>query len=133
MKVAIVKGTVLTIALILLCGLTWSAPRASAYAPHRVAEAGEATNSKPSQTKALFDERCARCHGRDGRGRTTLGEMLEPPDFTKVEWQKGASDDRMRSSIKDGRGEMPGFARKLSRREIAALVAYVRGFAKLDR
>ena len=124
MKVTTTKGALLAASLILFCGHAWDAPRG---------QAGGAAGPKTSQaarTRALFDERCARCHGRDGRGQTRLGEMLGPPDFTDAGWQKNASDERMRNSIRDGAGQMPAFGRKLSRREVAALVAYVRDFAK---
>lgn len=57
-----------------------------------------------------------------------MGAMLEAPDFTDARWQKDVGDERMRNSIRNGRGEMPAFDGKLSRRDIAALLAYVRGF-----
>lgn len=125
-KATLTKGAVLAAsAFLLLCGQVWDAPRASGRAVQ-----ARGSGSQAAQAKALFEERCARCHGRDGRGQTKLGEMLGPPDFTDAGWQKRATDERMRDSIRDGVGEMPAFARKLSRREVAALVAYVRGFAR---
>ncbi|HEV3471436.1 MAG TPA: c-type cytochrome [Pyrinomonadaceae bacterium] len=124
MKAAIIKGALLAASLILFCGYAWDAPRG---------QAGAGPGPKAAQARALFEERCAKCHGRDGRGQTKLGEMLEPPDFTNPGWQEATSDERMRQSIRDGVGQMPAFARKLSRREVTALVAYVRGFAKPDR
>lgn len=84
-----------------------------------------------ARAKTLFAEKCARCHGADGRGRTVTGEMLGVPDFTDENWWKGGrTDARLAASVADGRGEMPPFGRKLTRREIAALVAYVRRFDK---
>lgn len=127
------KGAVVAASLLLFCGYVWDPSRAAARGTQARERAGGGSGPKTSQIKALFDERCARCHGRDGRGQTRLGEMLELPDFADAEWQKSASDERMRNSIRDGVGQMPAFARKLSRSEIAALVAYVRGFAKPGR
>lgn len=37
--------------------------------------------------KKLFGERCARCHGADGRGQTVIGETLETPDLTDDKWR----------------------------------------------
>lgn len=87
-------------------------------------------DAKRAQVEELFVQRCARCHGRDGRGKTKLGEMVEAPDFTDGDWWAGGvSDARLRASIHDGKGEMPAFGRKLSRSEISSLAAYVRAFA----
>lgn len=83
------------------------------------------------RAKSLFAEKCARCHGADGRGRTVTGEMLGIPDFTDGKWWKeDRSEARLITSVAEGRDEMPAFRRKLTRREIAALVAYVRRFNK---
>lgn len=133
MKVAIIKGGVLAASLALFCGVAWERPGASARARARVQDGEEVSGAKGSRAKALFDARCARCHGEDGRGKTKLGEMLVPPDLTNAEWQRGVSDAQMRDSISKGVGEMPAFSRKLSRRDITTLVAYVRGFAESGR
>jgi len=83
------------------------------------------------RAKSLFADKCARCHGADGRGRTVTGDMLGVPDFTDESWWKGdRTDARLKTSVAEGRDEMPAFGRKLTRREIAALVAYVRRFNK---
>ena len=87
-------------------------------------------DAKLKQIEELFADRCARCHGRDGRGATKLGETVKAPDFTDADWwEGGVTGARLRASIADGRGEMPAFGRKLSRSEISALASYVRGFA----
>ena len=91
---------------------------------------GSRADGKKAQAEELFVQRCARCHGRDGRGATKLGEMVKAPDFTDEGWwEGGVSDERLRASIAGGKGEMPAFGRKLSRSEIASLAAYVRAFA----
>ena len=94
----------------------------------------QAGGAKKSEVKELFVQRCARCHGRDGRGATKLGEIVKPPDFTDAGWWKdGVSDERLRRAIAEGKGEMPAFAKKLTRAEIAALAAHVREFAPRSR
>lgn len=97
-----------------------SARESESVSPERLARA-----------KTHFAEKCARCHGADGRGRTVTGEMLGVPDFTDEKWWKeDRTDARLITSVTEGRDEMPPFGRKLTRREIAALVAYVRRFNK---
>jgi mono/diheme cytochrome c family protein len=97
----------------------------------------EKKESKPvspeqlARAKSLFNEKCARCHGADGRGETVVGRMLSVPDFTDGGWwKKEARDERFIESITEGKDEMPAFGKKLSRQEIRSLVAYVRRFGK---
>lgn len=92
---------------------------------------GEGEESRAAQAKALFGEKCARCHGADGRGRTTLGEMLSAPDFTDERfWGDEKSERRLVNSIAAGKGEMPAFGKKLSKRDIGGLADHVRAFRK---
>ena len=100
----------------------------------------EKKESKPvspeqlARAKSLFNEKCARCHGADGRGETVVGQMLSVPDFTNEDWwKKDARDGRFIESITEGKNEMPAFGKKLSRQEIRSLVAYVRRFGKPAR
>ncbi len=76
--------------------------------------------------RAVYADRCARCHGADGQGRTRMGETVEPPDLSDPAWQRGRSDARMIASVTNGLGQMPAFKKKLSRQDIAASIAYVR-------
>lgn len=123
MKTAVVKKVIAAAgaALAVLC--LWHTSGAQ--------DAGKSrADAKLEQVKELFVDRCARCHGRDGRGATKLGEIVKPPDFTDADWwEGGVTDARLKASIAGGKGEMPAFGRKLSRSEISALAAYVRAFA----
>jgi cbb3-type cytochrome c oxidase subunit III len=76
--------------------------------------------------RTVYSNNCARCHGGDGRGHTSIGEMVESPDLTDAAWQSRRSVSRMTSSVANGRGGMPAFKKKLSKQDIAAAVAYVR-------
>ena len=127
MKLAIIIKVVFTAAAVCFCFVCWW------HAAHAATQAEEAAGATPkAQIKELFDARCARCHGRDGRGETRLGAMLGVPNFTDGEWwqQQGASDERLRASITNGRGEMPAFGKRLTKHEISALAVYVRAFSK---
>jgi mono/diheme cytochrome c family protein len=132
----LVKGTVLLIALLLCAGYLVRSSRAGV----RYQEKQEKTESGPLspeqliEAKTLFNERCARCHGADGRGETTLGDMLGVPDFTDEKWWKeDKSDKHLITSVTNGKEEMPAFGKKLSKREVVALVFYVRRFNKVTR
>ena len=93
-----------------------------------------AVDNHSTQTAELFKDRCARCHGEDGRGQTVVGRMVGAPDFTKEGWWDEEKDERrFVLSIAEGKGEMPAFGRKLSRPEIKALAAYVKTFRKAER
>jgi cbb3-type cytochrome c oxidase subunit III len=100
----------------------------------RPAPPEKTAGGRPEQTAEMFNDRCARCHGEDGRGRTVIGRMVGAPDFTKEGWWDGEKDERrFVRSIAEGRGEMPAFGKKLSRPEIRALAAYVRTFREAER
>ena len=127
------KVWALAAALAVFCGAhLFGSPRPSVRA-----EQEEKKDSRPvsaeqlARAKTLFNEKCARCHGADGRGETVVGEMLSVPDFTDEDWwKKEARDERFIESITEGKNEMPAFGKKLSRSEIKSLVAYVRRFGK---
>jgi cytochrome c oxidase cbb3-type subunit 3 len=98
----------------------------SAANPRAAAGPQKGRAARLERGRAVYADRCARCHGSDGQGRTRMGESVEPPDFSDPEWQRGRADSHMIDSVANGRGQMPAFKKKLSRQDIAASVAYVR-------
>ena len=80
--------------------------------------------------KTTFDDKCASCHGKDGRGKTFKGKLSHARDLTSGEWQNDVSDERLFNSISNGRNKMPAFKKKLSEAQIDELVAYVRRFRR---
>ena len=98
------------------------------------ANAGASKTPPPRKVNAaeLFVQNCARCHGADGQGDTPLGHVYGSPDFTDARWwqEHGKSNKQLIAIVSNGKGGMPSFKRKLSRSEIAALVAYVRRFRR---
>lgn len=80
--------------------------------------------------KAIFDSKCAKCHGKDGRAKTFRGKLKHARDFTDAAWQDGVSDERLFNSITNGKGKMPSFKKNFSEEQIDALVAYVRRLKK---
>jgi mono/diheme cytochrome c family protein len=84
-----------------------------------------------SGSKTTYDAKCAKCHGKDGRGKTTQGRRTHARDLTPAQWQNDVTDERLFNSISNGRGKkMPGFKKELSEADIDALVAYVRSLKK---
>jgi mono/diheme cytochrome c family protein len=59
--------------------------------------------------------------------------MLGAPDFRDEKWKMEKSESRFVHSITNGKGEMPAFGKKLTKREISSLADYVRDFGKADR
>jgi mono/diheme cytochrome c family protein len=73
----------------------------------------------------LFAQRCAGCHGTDGRGIASVGT----PNFTNPGLQSKLTDEQISSTIHNGKsGRMPAFGKELSNEQIAALSAYIRTF-----
>jgi cytochrome c oxidase cbb3-type subunit 3 len=69
--------------------------------------------------KKAFAERCAACHGADGKGG--IG-----PDLSKKDLKYGKTDANLRESIEKGRpGGMPAFAGQLSHEQTEGLVRYL--------
>ena len=115
------KSSVLILTLLVCAWRAFPAPQEKAVGDGK----------EPAQPRALFDEKCARCHGEDGRGQTVIGQMVGAPNFTDENWWNEEKDERrFVRSITEGKGEMPAFGKKLTRAEIRALAAYVKTFRK---
>lgn len=83
-----------------------------------------------AKIESVYLQHCARCHGADGRGETTLGKLYGIPNLTETALHSRFSDKELSAIINSGQGGMPGFKKYLSKAEITALVAYVRRFRK---
>jgi len=83
-------------------------------------------------TDEIYAEKCALCHGDDGKGSPT-GIDFGVKDFTDAGWQGSRTDDDFVNSITNGKEENPNyipFGSMLSEEEIAAMAAHVRKFAQ---
>ncbi len=80
-----------------------------------------------SSGKVSYDKMCAKCHGDDGAGKTTIGGKMGLRDLGSAEVQK-MTDAELSKITADGAGKMPGFSKKLSPEEIQAVVHYIRTF-----
>lgn len=84
---------------------------------------------------ADFGLQCAKCHGSDGRGQTTIGKIYKVPDFTLSSWSSKTTPAKMHDTIVNGaedasgRQLMPAFKEKFNADQINALVEYVQHFS----
>jgi cytochrome c6 len=79
---------------------------------------------------ATYNSKCAKCHGRDGRSKTSWGRRTHSRDISNGEWQNDVSDERIFNSISNGKGKMPSYKKTLSENQIDGLVNYVRRLRK---
>jgi mono/diheme cytochrome c family protein len=83
-------------------------------------------SASAADASTTYNAQCAKCHGRDGRGRTTRGRRTHARDMTDANWQNDVTDERLFNSITNGRGKMPAFKKSLNENQIDELVNYVR-------
>jgi len=84
---------------------------------------------KAYRGKTLFSQRCAQCHGEQGKGDGPLAEQLtnKPPDFTAPSYAAEMSPQDIFDIISNGRMDkmMPPWKNELSEEEIWDAAAYV--------
>lgn len=90
-----------------------------------------------ADAKQNWTDKCASCHGADGKGQTKMGQKLGVKDFTDAKVQSDMKDDAATKAIKeglkdaDGKTQMKAYVTgadaPLADDEVKALVAYVRG------
>jgi mono/diheme cytochrome c family protein len=77
--------------------------------------------------KALFDARCAACHGKDGVAKSMAKGSA---NFNDQAWQKAHNADAIAKIVTEGRNKMPKFAEKLQPAEIKAVADYIKTWEK---
>ncbi len=88
-----------------------------------------------ADAKENWEANCAKCHGKDGTGKTKMGQKLKVKDYTDAKVQEKMKDEEMIKIIKEGKKEgdktlMQGYKEDLSDADIKALVEYIRKFKK---
>ncbi len=79
-------------------------------------------------TDSIYAEKCALCHGEDGKG-TETGIGFGTKDFTDKEWLASRTVDDFVNSITNGNPENSNylpFGDMLSEEEIKAMASYVK-------
>lgn len=90
------------------------------------------TTAFAADAAALWDKHCASCHGKDGKGKTKMGEKLHCRDLTDPAVKAKLTKDNVMASmtkgVKDPEGGdklvMKAFNEKLSEEEMKALTDY---------
>lgn len=92
--------------------------------------AGSATPVAFQDGKAIYDAKCAKCHGVDGKGVDKFKKQ-GVKDMTDPNWQKAHTDAKIKADINNGKGDfMPAWKGKLKPAEITAVVKHIRSFKK---
>ena len=100
-------------------------PEPSATANRAAADSKSPSTPKADGAALFVAQKCATCHGPDGKGK-----VKGTPNFADAAWQKKETDPDLTEDIKKGKPpKMPAFGTKLSNDEIKALVAYLRTFS----
>ena len=73
--------------------------------------------------QALFDAKCAMCHGKDGVAKPMAKGSANLND---AKWQEATKVDAIETVIAGGKGKMKGYKDKISGEEIKAVAAYVK-------
>ena len=94
-----------------------------------------ALSANAADAKETYEKDCAKCHGKDGKGKTKMGEKYNAKDYTDAKVQEELKDEAAIKAIKEGYKDKEGKqvmkpSEDLSDEEIKGLVAYMRKFKK---
>jgi cytochrome c6 len=81
------------------------------------------------KSAALYKQKCAMCHGPDGKAETPAGKAMKVPSFASPESKK-KSDAELADIIEKGKAKMPKYGASMKPDEIKEMVAYIRSLAK---
>jgi len=73
--------------------------------------------------KALFDAKCAMCHGKDGVAKPMAKGSA---NFNDAKWQEATKVEAIETVVTDGKNKMKGYKDKMSGEEIKAVAGYVK-------
>ena len=88
--------------------------------------------SKTPEGRKIYDQQCAKCHGPDGAGNTTVGKAVGAKDLRSPETQK-LTDEEIYAQIENGKGNMPPFRGTLNKDQINSLIPVIRELGKQDK
>ena len=85
--------------------------------------------------KAIWEKSCAKCHGKEGKGDTKMGQKLGAKDYSDAKVQDALKDEAAIKAIKEGLKDKDGKAlmkpaEDLSDADIKEVVAFVRTLKK---
>jgi cytochrome c551/c552 len=90
-------------------------------------------SARADDAKTIFDTKCAKCHGEDGKAQKVMGKHLGCKDYTDPKVQASFTDDDATKTIKEGFKDPDGKVLMkpqdgLSDDDVKALIAYIREF-----
>jgi len=97
--------------------------------PFAMTHPTQAQAGNPASGQKIFQDKCAKCHGKDGSGNTSYGKALGAADLRSADVQKKTDAD-FYTQIDKGKKSMPPFGAILDQTQINDVIAYVRQFAK---
>jgi mono/diheme cytochrome c family protein len=80
-----------------------------------------ATVARADDSAALYAQKCAVCHGKDGKGSPT-GKKMGAKDLTTLKLGEG----EIEKTIENGKGKMQPFKDKLTPEQIKEVAKYVK-------
>lgn len=97
--------------------------------------AASALTMAAADAKETYEKDCAKCHGKEGKGDTKMGQKLGCKDYTDAKVQDAMKDEEAVKAIKEGVKDKEGKvlmkpAEGISDADAKALVAYMRKFKK---
>jgi mono/diheme cytochrome c family protein len=78
-----------------------------------------------TDAKTNFEQKCATCHGNDGKAQTMMAKKMGAPDLTSATIQS-QTDQQIRTQITEGKGKMPPYGGILGKAGVDEMVKYVR-------
>lgn len=91
--------------------------------------------ARAADAKETYEKDCAKCHGKEGKGDTKMGQKSGAKDYSDAKVQEELKDDAAVKAIKEGFKDKEGKqlmkpSEGLSDDDIKALVAHMRTFKK---
>jgi mono/diheme cytochrome c family protein len=91
--------------------------------------ATSAMAAEPELGKKLWTQKCAMCHGADGKGNAKMAQTLKTTIADAGTWA-AKPDSELLKTITDGRRPMPAFGKSLKPKELDAVLLHAKGLAK---
>jgi mono/diheme cytochrome c family protein len=76
----------------------------------------------------VYAQKCAGCHGPDGKGNAKMAEMLKVK-IPELAASAAKTDAELLKAISEGKKPMPSFGKSLSKNELDAVVHYTKDLA----